>query len=135
MAQGRKTPERYSARRDGRGARELQRKVEDGYERACDWLKTSRRVPTATLSRQRRSDFRRIKMLGDRRALELQRLGATFRVLRWVAGAARSPAEMEERFRAARKALQHGPLTEARWRELVKSRPALEPDRGAASKK
>jgi len=77
------------------------------YERARAWVASApeEREP---LSLKRAADYRRIAALGDTWGLELDELGATYRMVRW-AGAPKWLAERETRFRALVALLQeHG---------------------------
>lgn len=96
------------------------------YSAARDWCRYSPELRPA-LSRQRASDCRKIAALGDAWGLTLDALGASYRLLRWVAGPGqRFASAREARFRAAVRALQlaraeHRGLRESEYRALVNS--------------
>jgi hypothetical protein len=81
-------------------------RIVKSYSRAVGWLRADPgvRVP---LSRQRRSDYRRIAALPPPWGHVLDELGAPYYLVRWVAGPGlRQPVLREQRWLAARAALR-----------------------------
>lgn len=103
------------------------------YFRARAWCQESE-LTRCALRLSRANDFQRIRNLGDLRGLELDRLGASYEQIRWVAGAAghgdRWIAERERRHRALVELLEKygsgkGPGVKRAWLALAASMPKV----------
>jgi hypothetical protein len=100
-------------------------KSDNPYSTARDWLRASPAIRRA-ISRQRRSDYRRIAQLGDAWGLRLEELGASYRLLRWVAGPGCAGASQREaRYRGAVRALLDGPMSRVRFAALTLEFPRM----------
>jgi hypothetical protein len=105
----------------------LSKAVEHPYSRAKGWCGDVMRVK---LSDQKASDYRRIAMLGDAWGRRLDALGATFWMLRWLAGAsaAKYAVERDARYRALLHLLEStapGEERRAAFRDLMAKSPKL----------
>lgn len=103
----------------------IRKAIERPYARAAAWFTTPAEA-RPRLSRSRLSDFRRIKDLGAHVGKQLDELGATYQVVRWVAGPVGcEPTAQLARARAVVAALREGPLTHKRFAELREAHPTF----------
>jgi len=110
----------------------VQEPVRNGYSRAVAWFRAEA-ISRMKLTRQQLSDWRRIVLLGDAWGLPLERLGAPYKLLRWVSGPMRrNKGEAEQRFQAALALLEEAArrgwqVTDREVEQLMKGRPAVAP--------
>lgn len=103
----------------------IRKAIERPYARARAWF-TASADARPRLSRAQLSDFRRIKELGEHWGKQLDELGATYQVVRWVAGPVGcEPSAQLARARAVVAALREGPLTHKRFAGLKEAHPAF----------